>query len=257
MEIGKNYTRNQEIPPPMPEEIWETVWGKSLITSDYSLKYLDFMEEIEKTLPNNATVLEAGCGTGQTLPLFCSRHTTIGLDRSPKALSIAHPNCDTLIQGDIFHIPLKDGACDLVYNSGVIEHFMEPNNKKAVSEMVRVTKKGGFLVIIVPNSFCPWYRVGKSVAVIMKNLEFGYEEDYSLFRLRKTLESSGVSIVNSFGLQALPPLATNSKEVLPVKLRKKLGAIENYFPKKQYYAYAVGIVAKKSMMHTQWQDYQR
>ena len=246
MGISKKYTGNQEIPSPMSEEIWETVWGKCLVTSDYSLKYLGFMAEIEKTLPNNATVLEAGCGTGQTLPLFCSRHTTIGLDLSPKALSIAHHNCDTVIQGDIFHIPLKDGACDLVYNSGVIEHFKEPHNKKAVSEMVRVTKKGGFVVIIVPNSFCPWYRIGKSVAVIMKNFEFGYEEGYSLVRLKTTLESSSVSIVNSFGLQALPPLATNSKEVLPLKLRKKLGAIENYLPKKQYYAYAVGIVAKKA-----------
>ena len=230
----------------MSEEIWERIWNKSLVTSDYSLKYLDFMETIEKKLPECATVLEAGCGTGQTLPLFCARHTTIGFDISPYALAIAKKNCDTSIQGDIFHIPLKDGSCDLVYNSGVIEHFVEPHNRDAVSEMVRVTKKGGFVIIIVPNSLCPWYRLGKFVAVMLKNFEFGYEEDYSLDRLKKTVESCNVSIVKVFGLQALPPLATNSKELFPANIRQRLGAIEDYFPKKEYYAYAVGIVAKKA-----------
>jgi SAM-dependent methyltransferase len=229
----------------MSDEIWKRIWNKSLITSDYSLKYLRFMEIIKKALPDNATVLEAGCGTGQTLSLFCSRHTTIGLDISPDALSIAKKNCDTLINGDIFHIPLRDGSCDLVYNSGVIEHFQEPENRTAVSEMVRVTKRGGSVIIIVPNSFCPWYRVGKSVAVLLKNFEFGYEEDYSINRLKKTVESCNVSVVHSFGLQALPPLATNAHELVPVTIRKHLGIIEDYFPQKQYYAYAVGIVAKK------------
>jgi hypothetical protein len=109
-----------------------------------------------------------------------------------------------------------------------------------------VTKKGGFVIIIVPNSLCPWYRLGKFVAVMLKNFEFGYEEDYSLDRLKKTVESCNVSIVKIFGLQALPPLATNSKELFPARIRRRLGAIEDYFPKKEYYAYAVGIVAKKA-----------
>jgi ubiquinone/menaquinone biosynthesis C-methylase UbiE len=230
----------------MSEEIWEKVWNKSLVTSDYSLKYLDFMAGLERALPENATVLEAGCGTGQTLSLFSNRHTTLGLDLSPHALTIAKNNSETAILGTIFHIPLKDESCDLVYNSGVIEHFREPHNVDAVSEMVRVTKRGGFMVIIVPNSLCPWYRLGKAVALLMKNFEFGYEEDYSIFRLKKTIGHTTVSIVNIFGLQALPPLATNAKELLPLQIRKKIGTVENYFPKKQYYAYAVGIVAKKN-----------
>lgn len=230
----------------MSEEVWERIWNTSLVTSDYSLKYLEFMETVQKTLRDNATVLEAGCGTGQTLSLFCSRHTAIGLDISRNALSIAKNNCTAAIQGDIFCIPLKDRTCDLVYNSGVIEHFKEPRNRDAVSEMERVTKKGGLVVIIVPNSLCPWYRCGKSLSVLLKNFEFGYEEDYSIQRLIKTVESCNLSIVSAFGLQALPPFATHSKEFLPLTLRRHLGRIEDWFPKKQYYAYAVGIVAKKA-----------
>jgi hypothetical protein len=53
-------------------------------------------------------------------------------------------------------------------------------------------------------------------------------------------------VEQTFGLQALPPLATNDREVLQVSLRKKIGLVEKAFPLKQYYAYTVGIIAKKT-----------
>lgn len=230
----------------MSEEVWEKVWNKDLITSDYSLKYLEFMERLERTLPQDSTVMEAGCGTGQTLALFSRRHTTIALDISPQALVLAGKVADPeLIRGTIFSMPLKDESCDLVYNSGVIEHFREPENRAAVREMARVTRPGGRVIIIVPNSFCPWYRLGKWIAVALNNFEFGYEEDYSPARLRGVLEDTRLEVVSSFGLQALLPLATNAREILPVGIRRRFGHIETILPCREYYAYAVGIIARK------------
>lgn len=230
----------------MSEEVWDKVWNKDLVTSDYSLKYLEFMEQFETTLPDNSNIMEAGCGTGQTLALFSKRHTAIALDISPHALMLAGKVADPiLIHGTIFSMPLKDESCDLVYNSGVIEHFTEPDNSAAVREMARVTRTGGQVIIIVPNTCCPWYRVGKWIAVALNNFEFGYEEDYSLSRLRNVLEMNGLDVVSSFGLQALPPLATNAHEILPVGIRKRFGHIENILPFREYYAYAVGIIARK------------
>jgi len=230
----------------MSEEVWEKVWNKSLITSDYSLKYLEFMDQLEKSLPDGSTVMEAGCGTGQTLAVFSKRHTTIALDISPPALVLAKKAADSvLIRGTIFSIPLRDESCDLVYNSGVIEHFPEPDNGIAVREMARVTKPGGLVVIIVPNTFCPWYRAGKLIGIALNKFEFGYEEDYSIFRLRNVVETNRLEVVSSFGLQALPPLATNAREILPLVIRKKFGHIENILPFRHYYAYAVGVVARK------------
>lgn len=231
----------------MPGEVWEKVWTKPLITSDYSLKYLEFMERFEKTLPDHATVVEAGCGTGQTLALFSERHSTVALDISPHALRLAQKIANpALILGTIFSLPLKDGSCDLVYNSGVIEHFRNPENGKAVQEMARVTKSCGYVIVIVPNTYCPWYRLGKLIAVALKRFEFGYEEDYSLSRLRSVLAAAeDLTVISVFGLQALPPLATNARELLPEKIRKAIGRIERILPFKQHYAYAVGIVAQK------------
>lgn len=229
----------------MGDEVWEKVWNKNLITSDYSLKYLGFMQDIEATLAPGSSVLEAGCGTGQTLALLSERHKTTGLDISPAALHLARKNCTTPVLGSIFAIPFRDGTFDLVYNSGVIEHFIDPANVAAIREMARVTKPGGRVIIIVPNTLCPWYRIGKYLAVMMKNFEFGYEEDYSPWRLKEAAERAGLVIEKTFGLQALPPLATNDREVLPVRLRKSIGIVENVFPLKQYYAYTVGIITRK------------
>jgi SAM-dependent methyltransferase len=203
------------------------------------------MEGIEKSLVEGSIVLEAGCGTGQTLALLSQRHETTGLDISRAALNLAQSNCKNPVLGSIFKIPFQDNTFDLVYNSGVIEHFEDPINVAAIREMARVTKLAGRVIIIVPNTLCLWYKAGKCVAVMMKNFEFGYEEDYSPKRLKTAVRRAGLEIEQTFGLQVLPPLATNDREVLRASLRKKIGLVENAFPLKQYYAYTVGIIARK------------
>ena len=231
----------------MAEEVWDKVWTKNLIVSDYSLKYLDFIEKVELSLPKGSTILEAGCGTGQTLSYLSKYHTTVGLDISLAALNLARINCIYPVLGSIFKIPFNDNTFDLVYNSGVIEHFKDPDNIAAIAEMARVTKPDGMVIIIVPNSLCLWYKAGKFFAVLMKNFEFGYEEDYSPKRLKTAIINSGLEIETTFGLQALPPLATNDREIINVGLRKKIGLIENTFPCKQFYSYTVGIIARKPL----------
>jgi len=231
----------------MPEshrnaELWDMIWKKDQIISDYSIRYLNFITELERALPVGSTVCEAGCGTGQTLQIFSSRHRTIGLDISKNALALAKGNCNAPIQGDIFSIPLRDGACDLIYNSGVIEHFAYPANVAAVTEMARVTRRGGRIIVIVPNTFCLWYKIGKEIAYRMKRFEFGYEEDYSPRRLRTTLEEAGIEVQELFGLQATPVLATNDKEIVSLPFRQRIAQLEKYYPFREYYSYAVGIV---------------
>ena len=84
------------------------------------------MRNVEKDLPYGSNVLEAGCGTGQTLALFSAHHNTHCLDISPPAsLNLSRKNCKNSTLANIFHIPYKDNTFDLVYNSGVIEHFKD------------------------------------------------------------------------------------------------------------------------------------
>jgi SAM-dependent methyltransferase len=144
-------------------------------------------------------------------------------------------------------MPFKDNTFDLVYNSGVIEHFQEPDNVEAIREMGRVTKANGKVIVIVPNSLCLWYRMAKFTAVVLKGFEFGYEEDYTPGRLRSAVGAAGLIPEGTFGLQVLPPLATNDRELLPEPYRKKMVELEKHFCHKENYAYAVGIIARKEI----------
>jgi SAM-dependent methyltransferase len=231
----------------MSEEVWDTLWGREHIKSDYSLKYIEFMQDFVSGFKPGSRIIEVGCGTGQTLELFSGGYNTTGIDISANALKHAHGRCDNPTQADMFYLPFKDESFDLVYNSGVIEHFPDPQNTNAVREMARVTKKGGSIVIIVPNSGCIWYRVWKYLSSILNRFEFGYEEDYSIARLKRVVTEANpdLKVEKFFGLQVLLPLATNKNEILPEGIRTKIGEIEKILPKKEYYAYAMGVIAKK------------
>jgi SAM-dependent methyltransferase len=224
---------------------WDDVWSKPLVTSDYSLKYLNFMAKIETTLPYGSHVLEAGCGTGQTLQVFHQRHHSYGLDISSKAIELAAKNCHYPLLGDILNMGcFPDGMFDLVYNSGVIEHFTHTDALRAIKEMTRVTREGGTVIIIVPNWNCPWFRVWLWYTKDLS--EFGHHEPYTISSLIKdAFEGGHLFTKGIFGLQFLPPLATNSWQLLPESWRKILGKIEYLIPLKWEYAYAVGIIGIK------------
>ena len=52
------------------------------------------------------------------------------------------------IVGDIHELPLEDNSVDAILCSAVLEHVEEP--QRAVKEMYRVLKKGGYCFIYVP-----------------------------------------------------------------------------------------------------------
>ena len=58
--------------------------------------------------------------------------------------------------GDVRAIPFQDGAFDLLYSMGTIEHF--PDYRVAIAEIYRVLKPGGRAIIGVPNKTDPFLR---------------------------------------------------------------------------------------------------
>ena len=60
-------------------------------------------------------------------------------------------------------MPINDEQFDIVFNQGVVEHFRlaEMDASAGVKEMMRVVKKNGTLVILVPAFFSPLYFVYK------------------------------------------------------------------------------------------------
>jgi len=96
-------------------------------------------------------VLDVGCGKGRFARVLAGRYPEAeiwGLDISPAMLKFVPPPIHTQA-GVMTALPFPEGRFDCVYATESLEHAVEI--ELAVSEMCRVLKPGGALVIIDKN----------------------------------------------------------------------------------------------------------
>lgn len=108
------------------------------------------------------SILEVGCGDGFYLHLISElgikKLKLTGIDYDNNALKSARKNLKgrriTLKHADLMKkIPFKANTFDKIIMSEVAEHL--PNDVKGLKEVKRVLKKGGTLVVTVPNHNYP------------------------------------------------------------------------------------------------------
>ncbi|MEV0928071.1 class I SAM-dependent methyltransferase [Streptomyces spongiicola] len=101
-------------------------------------------------------VLDAGCGTGRVLPLLREavgpHGTVLGADLTPEMLLAAvragRGRDAALLLADVARLPLRTGAVDAVFASGLIAHL--PNPAEGLRELARVVRAGGRLALVHP-----------------------------------------------------------------------------------------------------------
>ena len=97
-------------------------------------------------------VLEVAVGTGLNLPHYPAGTTVTGLDLSPEMLEIARQRLGeigrdvTLKEGDAHALPFADGSFDTVVCTYALCNIPDPN--RALSEMKRVLRPGGKLILV-------------------------------------------------------------------------------------------------------------
>lgn len=101
-------------------------------------------------------VLEVGCGVGiDGLEFAKNKAIYTGVDVSQESLELAKTYFALSNQRGYFlladseKLPFKDNSFDLVYSWGVL-HFA-PNIQKAISEIYRVVKPGGHIIVMLYN----------------------------------------------------------------------------------------------------------
>jgi len=180
-------------------------------------------------------LLDVSCGTGNLIR--CAEERGIeghGIDVSETAVMLARSkvkNSERIVLADASSLPYKDGYFDLVTNFASLQYY--PDQGKAISEMVRVARKGGGFCIVVPNGNFPLFYIkpqsrckiygGKIEGKVLK-----FQEWIQLFRknglmVKRIYRESGPSLSSSKSiLQLLRRILLKISLVLPKRLNYQL-----------------------------------
>ena len=99
-------------------------------------------------------VLDLGCGVGQTDVFLANRFKRLsGIDIASESVENArllNPTVDYQVY-DGSNLPFVEGTFDIVFTICVIHHLQLTQRKTFISEMKRVTKHGGVIMIFEHN----------------------------------------------------------------------------------------------------------
>lgn len=126
--------------------------------SVYEPNFAPYINKVQQLASKNGTVLEIGCGGGQTTYRISSEvRQIIGLDLSVQALKTERPEQPKnvkFVQSDALSLPFSKDTFDVVASYAAFEHF--PNVEQALEEGLRVVKANGWLIIFTPNMISPF-----------------------------------------------------------------------------------------------------
>ncbi|CAL1390367.1 unnamed protein product [Linum trigynum] len=101
------------------------------------------------SLPLGSLVLDAGCGNGKYLGLNPDCFF-IGCDISEPLVKICADRDNEVVVADAVNLPYRTGFGDAAISIAVLHHLStEIRRRKAIEELVRVVKTGGFVLITV------------------------------------------------------------------------------------------------------------
>jgi SAM-dependent methyltransferase len=148
------------------------------------------------TLPHEI-LLEAGCGsavasaelatTGRKIHLLdFSRQV---LDRGADLFHRSQLDAPSLTLADLTKpLPLPDRSVDVVWSSGVLEHWSDEELTPIVREMKRICRRA--VISLVPSSRCVLYRLGKAMAE--EHGAWPYGREIPRDSLRQTFQDAGL-----------------------------------------------------------------
>lgn len=149
-------------------------------------------------------VLEFGSGTGELSARLARAGRRVTLcDFSQKSLDFARSLFAKLgldgefVRGDVLErLPLADKSYDVVWSSGLLEHFSDADIKKIVDESARLARRR--VVSLVPNASSLPYRLGKWIQEASGRWIWGKEDPK--VSLRDVFAAAGLSNIREYSI---------------------------------------------------------
>jgi ubiquinone/menaquinone biosynthesis C-methylase UbiE len=147
-------------------------------------------------------IFDAGCGTGVfTLDFLSTGASVVGLDISRPMLEVAIEKAAhytfSSVQGDMLYLPFKDQIFDKTVSITALEFISDA--QKAVDELFRVTRPGGWVVVGTLNSLSPWAarRKAKTEKHVLQEAYFRSPQDLLRLSPLKGLAKTAVHFVKN------------------------------------------------------------
>lgn len=245
----KYHKKNNEI---SSKGHWDAFWEKgNLLYNEKIVKMINSTINL-----NGARILEVGAGSGATSIYLASKGANVfALDYSENAVELIKKNNKEnfdikIILADAFSLPFKDNSFDLVFSQELIEHYKEP--ELLLLEQKRVTKKGGYVLVDVPQRY-NLYTLRKKILIKLNKWFAGWETSYSIKSLEKLLKNVGLVPVKKYAYSHIHNIDRIQKRILGriilpsfvSKFYNKFWEIFEEIPLSHYTLFAIGIIAKK------------
>jgi len=193
---------------------WSKVYDRSVLQRlVFNAAHDTFFSEMTPYLKDAAGILDVGCGTGKLslkLHKFNPRMRVHGVDLSDDMIGKARAKVtDNSIEfkvGDVEHLPYEADTFDVITCSHSFHHY--PNQKKALSEMHRVLKDGGRVMVV---DGCRDKLLGN---IIFKIVEIVEKQVYHMYmnEMSEMMKSVGFEDVKQRIFNPIAPLLFSSAE---------------------------------------------
>jgi SAM-dependent methyltransferase len=159
-------------------------------------------------LPASGTLLDIGCGSGQTMAWFLEEHpgwSAIGIDIAPDGVAAARfLGLENVLLASALDLPLASEAMDLAVTLDVLQHLpLDGGDNTALREMHRVLKPGGHLFLRTNAQAFPRTSDDR---------EFNFHK-FQAEELQAKLEDAGFTVVRLSRLNAVLGLAEIPREL--------------------------------------------
>jgi len=148
-------------------------------------------------------VLETGCGSGSLSAELAAAGRTIELmdfsqailDRAAALFRASNLPAPRTTLADLTKpLPWADGAVDVVWSSGVLEHWPDEQLVPILLEQARIARKA--VISLVPHARCVFYRFAKHLAEQQGVWPYGRELPRA--SQRAVFEAAGLTAVREF-----------------------------------------------------------
>lgn len=140
------------------KENWDAYHSRTQGILNYPEKFKFISRELLEGMPENAKILELGCGWGYLLKQIKEDHPKFqieGLEFSKVAVDYVN-SLGILVKEGTAPIDLKNYSnYDAIIGTEFLEHLEEETRLETIKEVYRILKNGGKAIFTVPDNILP------------------------------------------------------------------------------------------------------